>query len=161
MSKFRKRFGANDPIFGFRGLVCMLSFYSLFALAEGIGVGSWKEGTPEKWISQPLKSWEKSGASCQLYQSYWVVIAPYSDRVGSKIFVFKRTPTRQFPESCDLDRSKARAQYSDGDYGSVTITNDVLFLDSGSGNWRGLEVLSLEDKKRIATTGRKEMCLGT
>ena len=81
-----------------------------------------------------------------------MVEVQYSDRVGSEIFVFKRTPSAHFPDVCDLSHDKAWAKYVDGDYGSVSIDHDTLFLDSGTDNWRGLEIISLKDKKRIVST---------
>lgn len=122
----------------------LVSFFAQATLAAGTGKGPWKEQVPQKWLSPPLKSWAKFEATCDLYPGYWVVAVPYSDRVGSDISVFKRDANAHFPESCDLGNGKAWAHYSDGDYGSVSISNDILFLDSGTDNWRGLQIMSLK-----------------
>ncbi len=124
---------------------------SVFAFASG---GPWVEHPVEKkWISQPLKSWRRGTTKCFLYDKYWIVEFPYSDKVGEDIFVYRRVEESKFPENCDFEQSKAWVKYSDGDYAFVAISNDILYLDSGTGNWRGLEVISLKEKKRIAVMG--------
>ncbi len=40
-----------------------------------------------------------------------------------------------------------------GDYGSTSIDKDIFFLDSGTENWRGLQIINLENKKQIVSMG--------
>jgi hypothetical protein len=123
---------------------------SSFAISN---TGAWEIHQAENWISKPIKSWTRARTGCLLFDSYWIVTKEYVDRVGSDIVVFKRNPNETFPDSCNMDHEKALVHYHDGDYGSVAVNSDTLFLDSGTGNWRGLEIISLKNKKIIATTG--------
>ncbi len=113
----------------------------------------WKEKPIIAWISGPSKTWTKSKDKCQLFESYWILSREFEDQVGDNIYVFKKNANSKFPEDCDSNLKEAYAHYLDGDYGLADINKDILFLDSGTGNWRGLQIISLKDKKEIASVG--------
>lgn len=132
--------------------VAFFVLMSAFSDAHAENIPSWKEAKAYTWIITPQKRWESGNKECWLFQNYSVIRLGTSESVDSDVHVFKLNKNSKFPQSCDEAVGKALISLREAPYGDVAISENSLFLDSGTGSHRGLTIIKLDTKAEIVNT---------